>query len=115
MLLLAGFLAAAQKDTTLHEYKGTYLFPAGSATPSVDISVEENTLHATSSIGSASLTKISKDTFSIPTFAGMAYFYRDDSGKVKGIRVEVGDLVLIGDKEKNGPSAFRRPRFFGVR
>jgi hypothetical protein len=104
------FAATAQTDTTLNEYKGIYKFPDGSATPSVEITIQGNELYANSSIGSASMTKIAKDTFSIPSYGGMAYFTRNEAGKIKGIRVEVGDLILIGDKEVNMPMAYRRQR-----
>jgi len=115
--ILFCFAATAQTDTTLKEYTGSYKFPEGSAAPSVEISIQGNELYANASIGSASLTRISKDTFSIPAYGGMTYFTRDEAGKVKGIRVEVGDLVLVGTKETSMPMAFlyRRDKSLVIR
>lgn len=120
IVLLSGFLfflvalAGAQADTSLHEYKGVYKFPEGSATPSVEISIQNGSLYANSSIGSATLTRIAKDTFSIPEHNGMAYFSRNGDGKVKGIRVEVGDLLLEGDKEPAANAWLQRRRWVAM-
>ena len=61
-LSLYSYFAFAQ-DSALYEYKGLYKFPEGSATPQVEISIQDGALFASSTIGSASFTKISKDTF----------------------------------------------------
>jgi len=104
---------SAQADTSLNEYKGTYTFPPGSATESVEISIVDGTLFANSSLGSAAFSKMSKDTFSIPSYGGMAYFFRNKDGKVDRIRVEVQNIILEGPKEVNLPVAlrYRRERF----
>jgi hypothetical protein len=98
----------AQGDTTLNEYKGTYKFPEGSATPSVEISIQGGALYASATIGTASLARMGKDTFSIPEHGGMVYFFRNDQNKVHRIRVVVGDLDLEGTKEGAGASAWIR-------
>lgn len=119
-VLLIGFLlflfalAGAQTDTSLHEYKGIYKFPEGSATPSVEITIQNGALYANSSIGSATLTRMAKDTFSIPEHNGMAYFSRNGEGRVKGIRVEVGDLLLEGDKDPAASAWLQRRQWAGV-
>src|SRR5688500_13335191 len=109
LLFLLGSLltlgAAAQGDTTLNEYKGIYKFPDGSATPSVEISIQGGSLYASATIGSASLAKTGRDTFSIPEHGGMVYFIRNEQNKVHRIRVIVGDLDLEGARE-GGASAW---------
>jgi hypothetical protein len=111
LLCFFGLAVQAQSDTTLKEYTGIYVFPAGSATPSMDITLQGAELLASATIGSASLKKISRDTFSIPSYNGMVYFSRNEAGKIKGIRVEVESLILIGNKEELMPVAlFRRQR-----
>ncbi len=111
VLCITGYFAFAQ-DSTLHEYKGVYIFKEGSPTPSVEISIQEGTLFASSSIGSGALVRVSKDTFSIPDHNGVAFFYRNDEGKVKSIRVEVADLILEGDKDGASIAITRRKRTY---
>ena len=89
----------AQQDTTLKEYVGTYKFPDGSPVPSVEITIQDGNLFGNSANGSATLVKMSKDTFSIPSFSGMAYFKRNADGKVNGIKIELTDVTMEGEKE----------------
>ncbi len=89
----------AQSNTTLQEYTGIYRFPDGSVVTSVDITIQDGTLIANSTMGTAGLTRISRDTFSIPTYKGMAYFSRNAEGKIVKVRVQVQDLILDGDKQ----------------
>ena len=107
VLSVSSYFVFAQ-DSTLTEYKGIYKFKEGSPTPSVEISIQEGTLFASSSIGSGALIRISKDTFSIPDHNGVAFFYRNDLGKVKSIKVEVADLILEGDKDSASIALTRR-------
>lgn len=99
IMLIASFAQAQTADTTLKEYTGKYNFPEGTMIASAEVTVEGGALFVTSSAGSASLAKISKDTFSIPTYNGMCYFKRNAEGKVSGIRIEVQDMVMEGEKE----------------
>lgn len=99
MILLA-FTARAQES--LEEYKGVYKFREGSPTPSVEVSVQDGNLYASSTIGSAALARVGKDTFSIPDYSGMMYFYRNDKGVVISTKVEVNNLVLEGEKQSAG-------------
>ena len=107
LLCLAYNMLQAQSDTALKEYTGQYKFPDGSAAPSVEISIVDGALFASATIGSAAMVRQARDTFSIPSYNGMAYFFRDGAGKVNRIRVEVSDLILEGDKQ-GGQSAIRR-------
>lgn len=97
----------AQEDTLLQQYKGVYKFPEGSIVTSVEISIENGILVANSSMGTAALEKISKDTFSLPTYNGMVYFTRNAETKVDGIRIVVQDIILEGKKEGAGIVMYR--------
>jgi len=98
-LALIIFSAAAYaQDSTLKEYTGVYKFPEGSMVSSVEIVLNGNSLLVNSSIGSVGIEKISKDTFSLPTYEGMVYFSRTEA-KITGIKIEVHDVVLEGKKE----------------
>lgn len=112
LLLCIATSSLLAQDSTLTEYKGLYKFREGSPTPSVDITIENGGLYANSSIGSASLKWISKDTFSIPDHGGMAYFYRSDKGKVNSIKVEVADMILEGDKQDPAFALTRRKKVY---
>ena len=89
----------AQQDSTLKEYTGVYKFPDGSPFPSVEITIQDGSLFGSSANGSATLTRMSKDTFSITSYNGMVYFKRNADGKVKGIKIELPDVSVEGDKE----------------
>ena len=101
------------QDDPLKEYVGVYKFPDGSVIPSVEVKLENGVLVGYSSMGSSALEKIGKDTFSIVTYNGMAYFGRNSDGAVSGVRIEVQDLILEGKKEFGG-TVFLDPRFFNV-
>jgi hypothetical protein len=88
----------AQQDTSLQEYTGVYKFPDGSVVASVEIVVNNGSLLAKSSLGDAPMEKITKDTFSFPTYNGMGYFVRT-AGKVTGIHIEAQDTILDGKKD----------------
>jgi len=98
-LVCAFLFVSAQQDTTLKEYTGTYKFPDGSPVPSVEITIQDGNLFGNSANGSAPLIKMTKDTFSIPSYNGMAYFKRNADGKVNGIKIELTDVTMEGDKE----------------
>lgn len=104
-----GFSQVHAQDTTLKEYVGKYLFPEGSVVPSADITLADSILTVNSVQGSSELVKTAKDTFSVVTFNGMAYFKRDGNGKVSGVRVEVGDVLLEGTKEPGSALLRRKP------
>ena len=112
LLLCISCVSLFAQDSTLNEYKGLYKFREGSPTPSVDITIENGALYANSSIGSASMKWVSKDTFSIPDHNGMAYFYRSDKRLVNSIKVEVADLVLEGDKQDPALAINSRKRVY---
>ena len=102
LLLSFVFISVNAQDDPLKEYVGVYKFPEGSVIPSVEVKLENGVLVGYSQMGSAALEKIAKDTFSITTYNGMAYFSRNADNAVSGVRIEVQDLILEGKKEIGG-------------
>ena len=108
MILLFAFgMAHAQADS-LKEYTGIYKFPPGSQTDSVNITIQDGALYGSSSIGSATFTHVNKDTFSIPEHDGMVYFSRNAEKKVVKIHIEVGEMILDGEKDSGSLALYRR-------
>lgn len=89
----------AQQDSTFKEYTGRYVFPAGSPAPDATVSLEGSTLYISSAIGSATLSRVEADVFSIVEYNGTATFKRDPEGRITGIRVVVADMDLSGTKD----------------
>lgn len=108
LLLSFVFISANAQDDPLKEYVGVYKFPDGSVIPSVEVKLENGVLVGYSQMGSAVLDKIAKDTFSITTYNGMAYFGRNSDNAVTGVRIEVQDLILEGKKEISGVAILNR-------
>jgi hypothetical protein len=75
--------------------------------------LENGVLIGYSQMGSAALDKIGKDTFSVTTYNGMAYFSRNSDNAITGVRIEVQDLILEGKKEIGG-LVFLNRRFSNV-
>jgi hypothetical protein len=113
LLMTTVCISVNAQDDPLKEYVGVYKFPDGSVIPSVEIKLENGVLVGYSTMGSAALEKIAKDTFSITTYNGMAYFTRNADNAVNGVRIEVQDLILEGKKEIGG-IAFLNRRYFQV-
>jgi hypothetical protein len=109
LLSLTFFLCSFCQDTadSLKEYTGTYKFPAGSEMTSVEITIVNGALLGTSNMGSGSLVRVNKDTFSIPEHNGSVYFSRNAEKKVTRIHIEVGEMTLDGEKE-NASSFYQR-------
>lgn len=107
-LICAGALYSPAQDSTLNDYTGKYKFPDGSMVPEVDISLSDNILTITAVIGSATLEKINRDTFLIPTYGNaMVFFYRNTENKVSAIKIDTGNDVLEGKKEGVGVAWIR--------
>lgn len=102
--LVSSFCLLHAQDSSLQEYTGTYKFPDGSVVPSVEIKMENGALMVNSSMGSAGLEKVTKDTFNVLTYDGMAYFSRNADKKIDGIRIVVHDMILEGKKDSTGLS-----------
>ena len=91
----------AQADTSLKQYTGVYKFPEGSVVPTVEVTIENGSLTASSAQGSSPLERISKDTFNLVTYSGKVYFLRNAESKIDSIRIEVQDVILEGKKDSS--------------
>lgn len=94
------FLATAQQDTTLQQYTGKYKFPEGSVVTEVTVAIENGVLLANSPMGSSELKKTEADVFEIVAYGGTATFKRTE-GKVSGVQMIVGDIILEGTKAES--------------
>ena len=110
-VLSCSIIANAQQTPTspavdsLKEYTGKYVFPDGSEVPEIKVALENGVLMGSSSQGSSELKRIEKDVFEVVAYSGMATFKRDEKGKINGLYVEVGNLILDGKKaEEEAPS-----------
>ena len=88
---------APQADS-LKEYTGKYKFPDGSEVTEIKVGVENGILWAYSDKGNSELKKIEKDVFEVVQYTGTATFKRDGNGKINGLHIEVGDLIMDGTK-----------------
>lgn len=90
---------------SLKEYTGKYVFPDGSGVTEIKVVLENGVLYANSDKGNSELKKIEKDIFEVVVYTGMATFKRDEKGKINGVYIEVGDMILDGKKsEEQAPS-----------
>ncbi|MBP7556156.1 MAG: DUF3471 domain-containing protein [Chitinophagaceae bacterium] len=110
--LLISFYASAVSAQTpapsgdsLKIYTGKYKFPEGSAVAEVRVTITNGVLYADSDIGSSELKHSSGDVFNLLAYDGTATFKRSTEGKVNGVRIEVGDILLEGPKAEDTISA----------
>jgi hypothetical protein len=110
--LLISFYASAVSAQTpapsgdsLKIYTGKYKFPEGSAVAEVRVAITNGVLYADSDIGSSELKHSSGDVFDLLAYDGTATFKRSTEGKVNGVRIEVGDILLEGPKAEDTISA----------
>ena len=97
------FILSAQqtpKPDSLKEYTGKYKFPEGSEVTEIKVVVENGVLWAQSDKGNSELKRIEKDTFEVVAYTGTATFKRDEKGKINGLHIEVGDLIMDGTKSE---------------
>ena len=106
LLAVSGtFMLSAQQvpsSDSLKEYTGKYKFPEGSEVTEIKVVVENGVLWAQSVKGNSELRRIQKDTFEVVVYTGTATFKRDEKGKVNGLHIEVGDLIMDGTKSEEG-------------
>lgn len=97
-------------DTVYAQYLGTYKFPDGSAVNEIEISWADTILTITSDQGSAMLTKVAVDSFTMSAYDGIIAFKRTADNKVNQIYIYVMGMTLIGDKQAptNGGTALRK-------
>jgi hypothetical protein len=113
MALSGTFILSAQqapKSDSLTEYIGKYKFPEGSEVTEIRIVVENGVLWAKSDKGDSELRRIEKDSFEVVTYTGTATFRRDEKGRVNGLHIAVGDLIMDGTRsgESNLGDVIRR-------
>lgn len=89
------------QDTSIVEYTGRYVFPAGSAVEEADVTSEAGTLTISASLGVASLTREKGDIFLIPQYSGKVEFFRDTTKKITGIKV----IIPMADIDAEGKKA----------
>lgn len=82
------------------QYTGKYKFPEGSVVTEVTVTLENGVLLANSPMGSSELKKTEADVFEIVAYGGTATFKRTE-GKVSGVQMIVGDMILEGTKAEN--------------
>ena len=94
----------APAPNSLAEYVGKYVFPDGSEVPEIKVTLENGVLTGTAVQGVSELKRVEKDLFDIVAYQGIAKFKRDEKGKINGLYVEVGDMILDGKKvEEEAP------------
>lgn len=101
--LLYAQQATATDSAALKEYTGKYVFDGGQVSE-IQVVIENGLLYATSDQGNSELKRIDKDVFEVVVYTGKATFRRDDKGKVNGVYIEIGDMILDGKKTEEAPS-----------
>ncbi len=100
--LFAAFILQAQeapKTDSLEIYAGKYKFPEGSVVSQTEVFVDNGNLFANSDMGKSTLKKTDvADVFEIVEYSGLATFKRNADGKIIGVKIEVGEIVLEGTK-----------------
>lgn len=94
----------APDSIALKEYIGRYVFPDGSQVSEIKVVIENGLLYATSDQGNSELKHVEKDTFEVVVYTGTATFKRDEKGKVNGVYIEIGDMILDGKKSEENAS-----------
>ena len=94
-----GMLVVNAQDSTLAEYAGKYKFPPGSAVPETDVIYSGGGLSIVSAMGSATLARVSSDTFSLVEYNGLAIFARNADKKIVSVRISVAGMDLEGTKD----------------
>jgi len=99
----SSFILSAQQTPqadSLKEYTGKYKFPEGSEVTEIKVGIENNILWTYSDKGNSELKRIEKDMFEVVQYTGTATFKRDENGKVIGLHIEVGNLIMDGKKSE---------------
>jgi hypothetical protein len=103
----SSFILSAQQTPqtdSLKEYTGKYKFPDGSEVTEIKVGIENGILWAYSDKGNSELKKIEKDVFEVVQYTGTATFKRDENGKINGLHIEVGDLIMDGTRSEEPSS-----------
>ena len=101
-LLVASLRLQAQApDTSLSQYAGKYIFPAGSPAQFAEVSLVNAELVISAAIGSTTLERLSVDSFKMAEYSGGVRFIRNSSQQISGIYVALVEMGvdLTGEKE----------------
>lgn len=93
---------------SLKEYTGKYKFPEGSEVTEIKVGIENGILWAYSDKGNSELKRIEKDVFEVVQYTGTATFKRDMNGKINLLHIEVGDLIMDGNKQEEPAFSAKR-------
>ncbi len=100
-------------DTAYAEYIGTYKFPDGSPVDEVEIAWQDTSLTITSDQGTATMSSLGVDSFSMSEYNGTIAFKRGGDEKVNMIDIYVMGMTLEGTKQPAAPggTALRKEDF----
>ncbi|TAE11971.1 MAG: hypothetical protein EAZ47_00495 [Bacteroidetes bacterium] len=97
LVVLVSSCAWAQvSDLTV--YVGKYKMQAGAPIPEIEVTVNNGSLVMSAAMGQATLTRVSGDTFAIPSYNGYAYFIKTE-GRVTSLRIDAMGMILDGTKD----------------
>ncbi len=80
---------AVLQPASLNDYLGKYTFQDGSAISEAMVEMQGNKLLVSSNLGSATLTLIQADSFSVDDYGGQIVFLRAKGAAVTGIKINV--------------------------
>lgn len=96
----AALVNAQDAPPPAEQYTGKYNFSGGSPVPYVDVKAVEGNMVIESPMGSANLSRIEGDKFSIVEYNGLAEFKRNQEGKVIGVKLSVMGIEIEGTREE---------------
>ncbi|RXK83058.1 glycerophosphodiester phosphodiesterase family protein [Filimonas effusa] len=101
LLAISLQVQAQVPDTSLSQYAGKYIFPAGSPAQFAEVSLVNAELVISAAIGSTTLERLWVDSFKMVEYSGGVKFLRSASQQVTGIYVALAEmgLTLTGEKE----------------
>ena len=91
---------AMMMDTSYADYIGTYNFPDGSAVSEVEIGWQDTSLVISSDQGTATMSNLGVDSFSMSYADGAIAFKSGDDNKVKMIKISVMGMTLEWNKHQ---------------
>ncbi|MEO7982838.1 MAG: hypothetical protein ABI688_02030 [Bacteroidota bacterium] len=98
--ILFGFITLNAQTDSLQQYTGKYKFPDGSPVAEITVTVDNGLLMASSTMGSTEFKPTSTaDVYEVVAYSGTATF-RKKEGKVTGLQILVGDLIMEGVKSE---------------
>jgi hypothetical protein len=97
-------VSTTSDSLALVEFTGTYKFKENPIVKKISVTIVKNELISTDMETNDAYTLKANaeklDHFTISSIGAEVVFVRDDSKKIVGIKVVVGDDTLVGEKEK---------------